>query len=376
MSSSPFVLSSPPANAAGGTGERAGPGGSGGGSYLSAVLKPMAAIKLGWPSASASSNANAVNDLLTPRASAQHTHELNPFDSVTIPTASSSTTAAVAAQAQAVAAAAAGTGPYGALIGNSSSSGQPGPGTGTGLGVGGATVAKRSVSNATHGLVSGLHSPLLTPLAPGNSPAAPSTNTAAFSAALPTTSLSLHPIDFDIKQPPAARKLDLHQQPPEPRSGRTSPSSSVKGQLHIKLISARGLNVRSARSRPYVVVLFGQSEFVSREPTSESEKEVKGTPVVLSRNTSSTALGALGAITKSRPFELAASLRPKQGAVPVTSANSTPPSSGLLTPGSATDFGAATTLGRSAANPIWKHEVSLCVGTTCPLLRARGMPGR
>ncbi|KZW04096.1 kinase-like protein [Exidia glandulosa HHB12029] len=216
----------------------------------------------------------------------------------------------------------------------------------------------------------------ITPLASASGALTPN---AAFSAALPTTQLSIHPPDFEIKQPPPPRRQEpvLHEQPPaqqasapaqQPRSGRNSPSSSTKGQLHVKLIQARGLNVRSARARPYVVVQFEQSEFVSREPTSEAEKEVKGVPVVLSRNTSSTALGALGAITKSRPYELAASSRTRQPSTS-SSANSTPPSTFIAGPvgsSSAAATVAATqnglaALGRSAASPIWKHEVSFDV---------------
>lgn len=280
-------------------------------SYLSAVLKPMAAIKL-WPSGPA--------DQVTPKASQPPAQERNPFD---------------------------------ALPANSA---QPG------------TAAARS-RKPSASLLSGLQSPM-TPLASANGALTPN---AAFSAALPTTQLSIHPPEFEIKQPPPPRKQEqsLAQAQPQPqsqpRSGRNSPSSSSKGQLHVKLIQARGLNLRSPRARPYVVVQFEQSEFVSREPTSETEKEVKGVPVVLSRNTSSTALGALGAITKSRPYELAVSSRNRQSAPP--SANSTPPSAfaGLPPGGASTTATAAAAesglaaLGRSASNPIWKHEVSFDV---------------
>ena len=80
-------------------------------------------------------------------------------------------------------------------------------------------------------------------------------------------------------------------------SASSSSSSSVsRGQLHVKLIQARGLNVHTVNARPYVVVQFEQNEFVSRDPIHELEKEVKGTATNLSRNSSSSALSALGAI--------------------------------------------------------------------------------
>ena len=64
-------------------------------------------------------------------------------------------------------------------------------------------------------------------------------------------------------------------------NGNSGPS---RGQIHVKLISARGLNVRSVKARPYVVVQFEQNEFVSRDPTEETDKEIKGVATNLSRN--------------------------------------------------------------------------------------------
>ncbi|OSC96821.1 Pkinase-domain-containing protein [Trametes coccinea BRFM310] len=142
-------------------------------------------------------------------------------------------------------------------------------------------------------------------------------------------------------------------------NGRTTPASSSaasssqpsgpsKGQIHVKLIQARGLNVRSASSRPYVVVQFEQNEFVSRDPTDETDKEVKGVATNLSRNSSSTALSALGAISEK------------------AKANGSARSSQQPTPSSSLGAGKSQLAGLfgsriSAHNPVWKHEVSFDV---------------
>lgn len=99
---------------------------------------------------------------------------------------------------------------------------------------------------------------------------------------------------------------------------------------------------------------FEQNEFVSRDPTDELDKEVKGVAAPLSRNSSSTALSALGVINS------------KAGAVlgrPGSKSNS-----GSATPSSSVGKSNASPLANgifgariSAHNPVWKHEVSLCV---------------
>ena len=130
----------------------------------------------------------------------------------------------------------------------------------------------------------------------------------------------------------------------------TSMSSSgpSKGQIHVKLIQARGLNVRSSHSKPYVVVQFEQNEFVGRDPIEETEKEAKGIATNLSRQSSSTAISALTAVTKGNSSKDG---RSSQSGSP-TSANGGVPKSGLNGL-----FGSRI----SAVNPVWKHEVSLCV---------------
>lgn len=197
-------------------------------------------------------------------------------------------------------------------------------------------------------------------------------------SALPTTGLSLHAPVFNMQQPPPPKRQTSKQpgsagsssssgssSAPKtngrntPASTNTSASSSMqssgpsKGQIHVKLIQARGLNVRSSSSRPYVVVQFEQNEFVSRDPTGEDDKEVKGVATsTLSRNPSSTALSALGAISN----KANANGRAGSGGSARGSAQATPSSS--LGSGKSQ---LSQMLGSriSAHNPVWKHEVSL-----------------
>lgn len=194
-----------------------------------------------------------------------------------------------------------------------------------------------------------LQGPPLTPISPGGN------------LALPTTQLSLHAPDFNMRQPPPSKRKPDASQSSTPSSSSTSSNSTngssptagpSKGQIHVKLIQARGLNVRSVHARPYVVVQFEQNEFVSREPTDETDKEVRGTATTLSRNGSSNALSALTAIGSK-------ALPEKRGKN--TSAGTSPASS------VSSDKSVNKNLfGRlSAHNPVWKHEVSLSVLFQC-----------
>jgi len=182
--------------------------------------------------------------------------------------------------------------------------------------------------------------------------------------ALPTTHLSLHAPDFNMQQPPSSTKvhpMTANLPPPSQNNPSDAPNSS-KGQIHIKLIQARSLCVRTMHARPYVVVQFEQSEFVSRDPTNETDKEVKGIATNLSRNGSSNALSALGAIgskvvsdnvkraknsTHSTPSSSFSSGKSTQAADPPKHTTTTSHSTKSL-------FGRP-----SAHNPVWKHEVSL-----------------
>ncbi|KAE9399029.1 kinase-like protein [Gymnopus androsaceus JB14] len=125
-----------------------------------------------------------------------------------------------------------------------------------------------------------------------------------------------------------------------------------KGQIHVKLIQAKGLNVRSMNARPYVVVQFEQNEFVSRDPTDETDKEVKGTAINLSlpRPSPSNAVNALAAVDAAAKRRSVGGSGGSKDNSPASSVNSK--SSGL----SGGLFGRL-----SAHNPVWKHEVSFDV---------------
>ncbi|KAF9534391.1 kinase-like protein [Crepidotus variabilis] len=177
------------------------------------------------------------------------------------------------------------------------------------------------------------------------------------------------------------------QQPPPPKNisespSKISPSSSIstastsaasassaaatastttsRGQIHVKLIQARSLNVRSVHARPYIVVQFEQNEFVSRDPIPETDKEVKGTAVNLSRQTSSNAINALNGIGSKAAARLDASRKNSKG----TSSQHTdmPPSPSTPTHAHSSNGITNGLFSRlSAHNPVWKHEVSFDV---------------
>ena len=248
---------------------------------------------------------------------------------------------------------------------------------------------------------------------PHSNPQMPLTPGGASSFAAPTTSLSLHAPEFNMQQPPPPKRTQTAtkqaQQTPLPnpssstkpdhklplsklqpsgiaKSASSSSSSSAngspssvsshhstangvpggpsRGQIHVKLIQARGLNVRSSKARPYVVVQFEQNEFVSRDPTDETDKEVKGVATNLSRNSSSTALStlpsssnalsALGVINEKMNARVSG--RSSTSTSAKTSRDHTPSSSV-----SSNKSGVSSLFGTriQAHNPVWKHEVSL-----------------
>ncbi|KAF9653406.1 kinase-like protein [Thelephora ganbajun] len=154
-----------------------------------------------------------------------------------------------------------------------------------------------------------------------------------------------------MEPPKPKSKPPLSQPSPKPQA-----SGPSKGQIHVKLIQARGLNVPSLQARPYVVVQFEQNEFVSRDPADETDKEVKGVATTLSRNSSSTALASLNAISnRSSPDKRNGSVTPN-GRVP----NSQPSAQTKSLLSSKTNGILGSAL-RSAHNPVWKHEVSFDV---------------
>ncbi|KAJ7117386.1 putative serine/threonine protein kinase [Mycena crocata] len=167
-----------------------------------------------------------------------------------------------------------------------------------------------------------------------------------------------------MQQPP---KPALPNKSPAPQASSASsapshgPGSSSKGQIHVKLIQARALNVR-ASARPYVVVQFEQNEFVSRDPTGEADKEVKGTPTALP-SSSTAAMSALGAIG-SKAAAAEASRRGSKGSV---KSNNTSPASSVAAPSTLSNGNGL--FGRiSAHNPVWKHEVSFDVTSEASLI--------
>jgi hypothetical protein len=229
------------------------------------------------------------------------------------------------------------------------------------------------------------------------SPSAPGIQPLAF----PTTQLSLAPPNFTLKSVPtksAGPKTPAPSNPPKTTNMQSAPSSTKsstlapRGQLHVKLIQARGLAVKSALSRPYVVVVYEQNEFVSREPTHEHEKEVKGKPNPLSRQSSSVnvtttsaaaqkslAMDALGGIQKAfdiKPRTTGASASNKDGdSTPVKEEkNNSPPENGKEGGQSSSRSSSGSSGGskdlklqlpsssqsmHDATNPVWKHQVSL-----------------
>jgi hypothetical protein len=227
-----------------------------------------------------------------------------------------------------------------------------------------------SVSGTAHSLAGALNSHDHS--SPG--PSTPRTTVA------PTTHLSIHDPVFNMQQPPPGRNhttpssnpkssnssSDKSSSPPPVHQPSTTSNSSTRGQLHMKLISARGLNVSSHHSRPYVVVQYDGNEFVSRDPIAETEKEVKGSaiktsipsaPGLMSRNPSTNALTTLAS--------LHSNANKKSGGKGASNTNSASSSVGSTDLASAMQ---ATTLsggswglfgGISPYNPVWKHEVSL-----------------
>ena len=200
--------------------------------------------------------------------------------------------------------------------------------------------------------------------------------------ALPTTHLSLHAPDFDMQPsrsshsctPPCSTtpvSSTLASSPSRPHHTQSAPtpsaSSSSKGQIHVKLFSARGLNISSIYSRPYVVVVFEDNEFVSRDPTDEHDKEVRGVATNLSRTSSSVAINTLGAVGSKAAAAAAAqeaasrTRRPS----PVSSSSSNSAKSSLSVPGASGTRTPSNGLLRrgSAHSPVWKHEVSLYVAS-------------
>ncbi|KAG6333506.1 hypothetical protein ID866_5582 [Astraeus odoratus] len=285
---------------------------------------PKAMMKL-WPS---------LLDQLTPRATADGREQPNPFDTAANPRAVPTSTMPALASPPA-----------------SSPNDQRTPGSSSSIQhhlLGSPSVSRPAQADVTS-------------LGPLTSPSG------AFAAGILTPQISLHAPD------PSMRNTKKSSQPPntmenkskKPSSSasstaRTSSSTSTsapssqasgssatsKGQIHVKLISARGLSVTSVHARPYVVVQFEQNEFVSRDPTDEMDKEVKGTATALSRTSSSSAVATISAQRSAGRSSTDSS--PTSPSAPPLQLNPPPAPQGL--------FGRL-----SAHNPVWKHQVSFDV---------------
>lgn len=235
------------------------------------------------------------------------------------------------------------------------------------------------------------------PLSDAASPTTPMATTPAATAAIPTptaqptTQLTISQPDFTFKSSPPPGRVKtptVSSSPPQTSLiaayASKSPNAALRyarGQLHVKLIEANALNVKSTNARPYVVVVYEQNEFVSREPIHEHEKEARGVPAPLSRQSSSSALAALNGIQHKFKIEPRQAQPPSSSATannaPLsTSAGSSSRSSSGSSGGSKTAKSAPLLTAQppplpltaprgllstnlSAMNPVWKHEVSL-----------------
>ena len=163
--------------------------------------------------------------------------------------------------------------------------------------------------------------------------------------------------DAEESVPTCRHYTEGHHHRPE------SAASLSKGQIHVRLYQARGLNVRSSDACPYVVVQFEQNEFVSRGPTDEDQKSA--TPL-RSDTSSSRSMAALLAIintvsTTGGP-DAAASVEDAGGSSskPSSRPGSRERSANSSAESSKSEPGPRTnTMFGSAHNPVWKHEVTL-----------------
>ncbi|KAF7331809.1 Non-specific serine/threonine protein kinase [Mycena kentingensis (nom. inval.)] len=197
------------------------------------------------------------------------------------------------------------------------------------------------------------HSLLRTPTGTDTPIATPSPG---FAAAIATTSLTLDAPRFNMLDTVPKRKTS----PKPPPTSSAQAGSNSKGQIHVKLIQARALNVRPS-AKPYVVVQFEQNEFVSRDPTGEADKEVKGMPTSLSTSSAMSALNSIGA--KAAAHAEAASRRGSKGSA---KSNNSSPSSSVKAPSTLSNGGLFGSI--SATNPVWKHEVSFDVTSEASLI--------
>ncbi|KAJ6486708.1 kinase-like domain-containing protein [Mycena sanguinolenta] len=147
-----------------------------------------------------------------------------------------------------------------------------------------------------------------------------------------------------MQQAPIPRPhLRIPNKSPVPPTLSTATSDTFsKGQIHVKLVQARDLRVKSSPARPYVSVEFEQNEFISRDPTNATD-----TPTAVPTSRAMSVLSAIGS-------KAAAAEDSRRG----TKASGE--SSNSLPTGPFDRI--------SPYNPIWKHEVSFDVFSEASLI--------
>lgn len=360
----------------------------------SSVAKSKTMLKL-WPSNP------AIDAQLTPRAGPNGQERRNPFD---IPPASP-TGSARTSQGAASPLFSPSTFQHHHLLS---------PGASLGPGTNGLTVVSPGPSTPTAGIAStaalphlSLHAPEFNMRAPPPSkrpPATPKTETATATASTNgatnavTTAPATAPTngatpdllnDDNVSVASSASNSAASTVAPASSTAPPPPTPVARGQIHVKLIQARGLSIKSPHARPYVVVQFEQNDFVSRDPIAESDKEAKGTATARGHQPQGSISNVAATTTthKHQPNGSVSSAVSALDALTIkddarkqklTSANTSPASSvssgkstmssgqsGAATPAVTADTssagsGPASYFGRlSAHNPVWKHEVSL-----------------
>lgn len=127
-----------------------------------------------------------------------------------------------------------------------------------------------------HPLLTPTRQPQASPFIPQQDPSL-TAHQSPIRANFPTTSLSINPPVFNMSRPPIPRQ---------------NSSVAPSGQIHIKLISASGLNVSSPSAKPYVVVQFEKNDFVGSDACHSQ-------PNSRPQSAAGPALEALGAIARS-----------------------------------------------------------------------------
>ena len=149
--------------------------------------------------------------------------------------------------------------------------------------------------------------------------------------------------------------------PPQQQQQSSGHSSSPRGTLAVKLISARGLAVSHSgiQPEPYVVMQFEQNEFISRSPhtgsshtsvpftTAQAQPMVPASPVPGNLTRSASGLG-VGTISRAFAEAMGRGKQRREG-------------EGVSTPKAEEPQGGSWLGKPGPGDPVWKEEVSLCV---------------